>query len=98
MYDLTILDVHLPHIWFPTAAQGVYLYSRGGQAYAPNKTYRDENLTTFNAIARRGTFARGTKDLCLHYAVRQHEKITKASIEADDLIKAVADWIVANLV
>jgi hypothetical protein len=98
LYDLTILQWHQPYIGQAPPTQCIYPGNFNGlYFYAARKTYWAENRHTFNAIARRTGFAKGTGRLMAHYSVESHSLITVGSAEADMLVVSIADWIDQNL-
>jgi hypothetical protein len=95
LYDVTVLQLHQPHLGFPPPTQGIYPGTAGATPfYAAQITYWDENRHTFNAIARRTGFAAGAAALTNYYAIEPHGYITLGSTEATALIDAVCQWII----
>jgi hypothetical protein len=94
LYDITVLQGHQPYLNFPPPTRGIYPGTFGGDPfYAAQLTYRDENLHSFNGIARRTGFASGAAAMTNYYAVEPHGFITVGSTEAAALMDAVAQWI-----
>jgi hypothetical protein len=94
LYDVTALCGHQPYLPFPAPLQAIYPGNFGGVPfYAARATYREENRSTFNAIARRTGFAAGAAAMTSYYAIEPHGSITANSNQALSLMDAVAEWI-----
>jgi soluble lytic murein transglycosylase-like protein len=65
--------------------------------YRAKNTYREENQSTFNALARRTNFSGGAQQLTGYYEIQAHGAVTLASAGYNGLIAAVGEWIDGQL-
>ena len=97
MYDLTILSSHHRYLVRNLGVAGppsaIHPDPPPGPTHPPVVTYWNENRRTFNVLARRTGFARGTAALAGYHAVAQHPGIRVGSASATQLMDDVADWI-----
>ncbi len=93
LYDLTLLQWHQPHVYFPPPMLGIFPGPSNHPFYSARATYWQENRNTFNVIARRTGFSQGTGAMTSYYSVQPHGFITLNSPEATGLITAVCQWI-----
>jgi hypothetical protein len=93
LYDITLLHAHHKYLHFPNAG-AIHPGCPGGPSHQACVTYWQENRRTMNIIARRTGFATGAALLAGYHNVEAHAGIVVGSTNADDLIDAVATWVV----
>jgi hypothetical protein len=72
LYDLSVLFYHQPYLNYPPP-MAIYLGSPlNSPIYRAKSTYREENQSTFNALARRTNFSGGAQQLTGYYEIRAH--------------------------
>jgi hypothetical protein len=94
LYDLTLLHAHHRYLHFPLPPQAIHPGSPAGPSHRAVVTYWQENRRTMNAIARRTGFVAGAAALTRYHAIEAHGGITAGSTNAQQLVDAVATWIV----
>jgi hypothetical protein len=98
LYDLSVLYYHQPYLNYPPPAMAIYPGSPlNSPIYRAKSTYRAENWSTFNALARRTNFSSGAQQLTGYYDILAYGGVTLGSAGYSDLIDAVADWIDGQL-
>jgi hypothetical protein len=94
LYDLSILFYHQPYLNYPPPPLAIYPGSPlNPPIHRAKSTYRVENQSTFNALARRTNFSSGAQQLTGYYEIQAHGGVTLGSAGYNGLIAAVGEWI-----
>jgi len=93
LYDLSVLFYHQPYLNYPPP-MAIYPGSPlNSPIYRAKNTYREENQSTFNGLARRTNFSGGAQQLTGYYEIQPHGGVTLGSAGYNGLIAAVGEWI-----
>lgn len=96
LYDLTLLRAHHPYLAVGGQPQAIHPGAPSGSLHRPVVTYWLENRRTLNVIARKSGFGAGAAAMTSYHSVEPHAGIVVSSPQAQALIDAVADWVVAR--
>jgi hypothetical protein len=98
VYDTTFLTWHARYIGAPPPLRKVYPRSARRPGFGrASRSYRLENQNAFHGIARRGGFTTGTAQMSTYYFVRRFENLSVGSLDLDDFVTEICDWIDRNL-
>ena len=93
LYDLTLLNVHHPHLGLSGVPQSIYPNAPFGNINCAAQTYFGENRRTLNVIARKSGFVLGSYPLLQYYGIEGHPDIYIGSSFSTQLMTDVANWI-----